>query len=402
MSLIRRIATAREVRSDVAWGGVPPFPVNSQQPGSSTYAGVPLTTDSALRHAAVWACVRLISGTLGQMPLEAVRYDGNIAKPVGQVPGLLTSPSGLIPRSAWVEAVLTSLLLRGNAYGRVTEYNASGTPTRIELINPEIVRPELDKATGRVVYYITVGGERTVHERWPMGDIWHVPGLLLPGGFVGLSPIEYAKQSIGQGLGAEKFGAQWFGEGGVPAAILTTDQPVTEEQASTVKARFMQAVKGRREPAVLGAGVKYEQIQVAPNESQFIDAQRWSAEQVCRVYGIDPTMLGVSSGSGSTVTYENRESRVSDFLAFGIGPWQHRVEEALTTLMPRPVFVKFKTGAILRSDIQTRYQTYAVAAQIQQATGSPLLTTDEMRALENLPPLPDVATPGGPNGSEDE
>jgi hypothetical protein len=74
----------------------------------------------------------------------------------------------------------------------------------------------------------------------------------------------------------------------------------------------------------------------------------------------------------------------------------------MTSLLPRPEFVKFKTGAILRSDIQTRYQTYAVAAQIQQATGRPLLTTDEMRALENLPPLPDVATPGGPNGSENE
>lgn len=398
MSLIRRITNGREQRSDVAWGGVPPYPTNSQQPGSSTFSGVPVTTDAALRHSAVWACVRLISGTLGQMPLEAVRDVDGVNRPAGSTPQLLTAPSALIPRSAWVESLLVSLLLRGNAYGQVLEYNGQGVPTRIELLNPELVRPEVNRATGRLEYFVTMGGERTTHERWPTGDIWHVPGLLLPGSTVGLSPIEYAKQTIGQGLGAEKFGAQFFGEGGVPAAILSTDQQVTEEQAATVKSRFIQATRGRREPAVLGAGVKYEQIQVAPEESQFIDAQRWSAEQVCRVFGVDPTMLGVSAGSGSTVTYQNREARVADFLAFTIGPWQNRVEEALSALLTRPVHAKFKTGAILRADIQTRYQTYLVAAQIQAATGSPLLTTEEMRALENMPPLDAPVADGGLTG----
>lgn len=398
MSLIRRITGNGERRSDVAWGGIPPFPVNSNNPGASTWAGVNVNTDTSLRHSAVWACVRLISGTLGQMPLEAVQDVDGVTRPAGVDPQLLVEPSALVPRSAWVESVITSLLLRGNAYGQVVEYTPDGVPTRIELLNPEMVRPELDRATGRLTYYITVNGERTMHERWPLGDIWHIPGLLLPGAFVGVSPIEYAKQAIGQGLGAERFGAQFFGEGGVPAAILSTDQPVTEEQAATVKARFMQAVRGRREPAVLGAGIQYKQIQVAPEESQFIDAQRWSAEQVCRVFGVDPTMLGVSAGSGSTVTYQNRESRVADFLAFTIGPWQNRVEEAIGTLLPRPVWAKFKTGAILRADIQTRYQTYLVAAQIQQATGSPLLTTEEMRGLENLPPLPASGDVGGPTG----
>ena len=219
MSLIRRIAGGREQRSDVAWGGVPPFPINSQQPGASTFAGVPVTTDSALRHSAVWACVRLISGTLGQMPLEAVRDADGVTRPAGTTPQLLLSPSALIPRSAWVESVLTSLLLRGNAYGQVVEYNGQGVPTRIELLNPDLVRPDLDKQTRRVVYWVTDNGQRSAHERWPNGDIWHIPGLLLPGSFVGLSPIDYAKQTIGQGLGAEKFGAQFFGEGDIHRVV---------------------------------------------------------------------------------------------------------------------------------------------------------------------------------------
>ena len=150
----------------------------------------------------------------------------------------------------------------------------------------------------------------------------------------------------------------------------------------------MAAVRGRREPAVLGAGLKYEAIQVAPEESQFIEAQSWSTAQVCRVFGLSPSLLEVSTGSSNALTYQNRESRVSDFLAFGLGPWLHRLEESLSALLPNPQQARFKTGAILRADIQTRYQTYAVAAQVQAATGQPLLTVDEMRGLENLPPMP--------------
>lgn len=391
MSLIRRLVGGEsERRNDVPWAGWPPYPLNSQQPGQSTFAGVNVSADSAMRHAAVWACVRLISGTIGQMPLQAVEQSGEYPQVVTPTPQLLGAPSSLVPRSAWVESVLVSLLLRGNAYGKVVEFSSLGRPTRIDLLSPDRVRADWDSVNGRKVFYVSGNdGSMVPHYSWDTGrgDIWHVPGLLLPGSWVGLSPIEYAKQTIGQGLAAEKFGSQWFGEGGVPAAVLSTDQAVTEEQASTIKARFMAAVRGKREPAILGAGLKYEAIQVAPEESQFIEAQSWSTAQVARVFGLSPSLLEVSTGSSNALTYQNRESRVSDFLAFGLGPWIHRLEESLSTLLPDPQQARFRTGAILRADIQTRYQTYAVAAQVQSATGQSLLTVNEMRALENLPPL---------------
>lgn len=391
MSLIRRLTGgASEQRNDVPWAGWPPYPLNSQQPGQSTFAGVNVSADTAMRHAAVWACVRLISGTIGQMPLQAVVDSGEYPQPVSPTPQLLDSPSALVPRSAWVESVLVSLLLRGNCYGQVVEWSSMGRPTRIDILNPDRVRPEWDSANKRKVFWLSgQDGSMVPHYSWDTGrgDIWHVPGLLLPGSWVGLSPIEYAKQTIGQGLAAEKFGSQWFGEGGVPAAILSTDQPVTEEQASTIKSRFMSAVRGKREPAVLGAGLKYEAIQVAPEESQFIEAQSWSTAQVARVFGLSPSILEVSTGSSNALTYQNRESRVSDFLAFGLGPWIHRLEESFSSLLPDPEQARFKTGAVLRADIQTRYQSYLTAAQVAQATGSPLLTANEMRSFENLPPI---------------
>ena len=378
MALLSRAIKPAESRDAFAWSGVPPYPLNSMAGGgNAVWAGVPVTNDTAMRHATVWACTRLIASTLGQMPLNAVEMKGGLATPT-EKPELLRAPSDVLPFSVWIEALAVSLL-QGNAYGMITAYGSDGLPTKIELLNVDEVAPRWEN--GPVYRYRGVD-----HKRFPEGDIWHVPAFVMPGNFVGLSPVSYAKQTISLGLAAEKFGAQYFGEGGVPSAVLSTDQPVTQEQAETIKSRFMNAVKGRREPAVLGGGVKYEAITVAPNESQMIEAQVFSAEQVCRIFGVAPEMVGISA-KGSSVTYANREQKVADFLAFGLGPWLNRIEEAISELLPQPVRAKFNTGAILRADVKTRYEMYDLAARIQSQTGEVFLSTDEMRLLENMEPL---------------
>jgi HK97 family phage portal protein len=378
MALLSRAIKPAESRDAFAWSGVPPYPLNSMAGGgNAVYAGVPVTNDSAMRHATVWACIRLISSTLAQMPLNAVEWQDDRAVPIDK-PELLANPSDIMSPSVWIETFAIGLL-RGNAYGLITAYGSDGLPTKIEWLATDEVSPLWEN--GRRYRYRGV-----VHKAFPEGDIFHVPALVMPGNFVGLSPVDYAKQAISLGLGAEKFGAQYFGEGGVPSAVLSTDQRVTQEQAETIKARFMNAVKGRREPAVLGGGVKYEAITVAPNESQMLETQMFSAEQVCRVFGVAPEMVGVAA-KGSTVTYANREQRVADFLAFGLGPWLHRIEEALSLVLPQPVRAKFNTGAILRADVKTRYEMYDLAARIQAQTGEVFLSTDEMRLLENMEPL---------------
>jgi hypothetical protein len=65
-----------------------------------------------------------------------------------------------------------------------------------------------------------------------------------------------------------------------------------------------------------------------------------------------------------------------------MNPWLVRVEEALTALLPRPQVVKFNTNALLRADTKTRFEVYQIASNIET------LTRNEIRAFEDLPPLP--------------
>jgi HK97 family phage portal protein len=341
-----------------------------------------ISSDQALRHAAVWACVRLIAGTVSTLPVDVVRVQGASRREV-KVP-LISSPSGVVSPITWRDQLVVSLLLRGNAYGLVTQTDGAGYPMSIELVHP-------DKVSGRVEDgRVRLRWDGIDHELWPLGDAIHVPAFTVPGSPFGLSVLDYARTTIGSGLASEEWGARFFTDGAVPSAVLSTDQAITREQAQELKARFMSAVAGKREPAVLGAGVSYEPISVSPGESAFLETFRMSGENVCRLFGVQPEMVGLAS-SGSSITYANREQRVQDFLTFSLSPWLARIEEAMSALLPNDHEVKFRTGGLLRADIQTRYAVYESSARIGQMTdGAMPLTVDEMRALEDLPPLTDA------------
>lgn len=323
----------------------------------------------ALRHSAFWACVQLISRTVSGLPMDAMRGGVEV-----DPPALLTAPSAHVSPIAWREQLMTSLLIRGNTYGLVVARDRLGYPTQIELLDPDKVTTRVD-ASG--VQYLIDGVH---HTRYPQGDIVHLPAYTLPGQPVGLSPMRYAAVAIQQGLAAEAFGTQFFRDGAIPTGVLTSSNEVNQEQARVLKDRFMAAMRNTREPLVLGAGTEYKQITVDPTDSQFLETQRWSAEQVCRVYGVDPTMIGVAS-SGQSVTYANREQKMQDFLTLTISPWLARVEEWMSSFLPRGTTVKFRPAGLLRADTKGRYDVYAIALQ------NGILTVDEVRELEDLPPL---------------
>lgn len=386
MSLLRRLRPAPEARhvtSDVS-------PLLADYRNARLGSLLDVDADVALRHSAVWACVRLIAGTVSTLPVDVIRVDGQGRRPAASTPPIVAAPSALVSPITWRDQLVTSLLLRGNAVGQVTEVDRAGYPTAIELIHPDRVMLRVED--GRTI----ASWDGADHDIWPLGDAYHLAAFTVPGSPFGLSVIDYARTTIGAGLAAEEWGGKFFTEGAVPSAVLSTDQAVTRDQAQEIKARFMAAVAGKREPAVLGAGVQYVPISVSPGESAFLDTAKFSGEAVCRIFGVQPEMVGLAT-AGATVTYANREQRVQDFLTFTLAPWVARLEESMSSLLPDGHVVKFRTGGLLRADIQTRFLVYEASARIgQMGDGRMPLTVDEMRELEDLAPMPESEDRLGP------
>lgn len=334
--------------------------------GTPTHAGVTVTTDQAMRLSAVWSCVRLLADTVSTMPLHCYRGEDQIT-----LPPLLTQPAAGQGRVDWLHQVMVSLLLRGNAYGLVTARSgATLLPAQIELVDPDQV--QVERRDGVTTY-------RLAGQEVDPDDVWHVRAYPVPGLPTGLSPVEYARQSIGLGLAAEKFGAQFFGSGATPSGVLQSEVNLTTDQAEAIGARWRALHEGRHKVAVLSKGLSFVPVSVAPEESQFLETQRFTVAQIARVFGVPPEMIG--GESGGSLTYANVESRALDFLRYSVQPWLVRLEAALSALLPRQQSVKFNAGGLLRATTRERYEAHKIALD------AGFLTIDEVRALEDLPPI---------------
>jgi HK97 family phage portal protein len=349
-------------------------------PVSTTYAAVPVNPSTAMQHSAVWACVNLIAGSISTLPLAAYRT-GQL-DPLPDLPTILRAPSAGWTLPEFTYALLQSLLLRGNAYGLIVDRAGAGLlPAQVELLAPERVSVQVDS---RLIWRID--GQEV-----DPSSIWHVRAFTAPGQVLGLSPIQHARQSIGLGLGAERYASRFFGDGGMPAGVLTTDQDLHQDRAEHIKARWRETRRdGNREIAVLGGGARFQAVSIAPEEAQFLETTQANVRTIARYFGVQPELIGADSGG--SLTYANVEQRARDFLTFGLRPWLVRLETALSALLSSTTSVKFNAAALVRTDLLTRYQAHESAIRAGWKLRS------EVRELEDLPPvagIDDQPEPGG-------
>lgn len=329
----------------------------------------------ALRLSAVVACVNLRANTLAQLPLRAYRSgpDG-LPVEVPVQPRLVESPS-VLPRSQWLRQMSISRDVWGNAFGMVVSRDGAGWPTGVEWLDPSKMETRQDHTGGPVLF-------RYAGQELASSEVLVVPGFPVPGSPLGISPLERSGL-VDLARRAQDFGHDWLRNSAVPAAILYADQELDRDQAERIRASVTGSWRKRR-PAVLGAGLRYEKVGVDADESQFLATMRQAQVDVCQVFGVPPEKIGIAA-SGQSITYQNRETQAQAFLVDTMNAEMVLIQEVLSANIPRPQFVRFSTGAFLRSDLASRYQSYATAL----AAG--FLTVDEVRELEDRPPFPSPA-----------
>jgi HK97 family phage portal protein len=192
---------------------------------------------------------------------------------------------------------------------------------------------------------------------------------------------------------------------GIPAGYLKVNAPqITDAQALTLKSKWLAQHGGpKRSIAVLNATTEFHPIAISPVDSQLDMAKVWSLRDIALMFGVPAYMLGVP---GDSSTYANVESRMTELRTFTLLPWIRRIEAAMDSLFPAGTELKIITDGTLRADTSTRYAAYETALR------SGWLTVDEVRALEDRPPLPEQvstapedtlpATPAGEAGDNGE
>lgn len=290
---------------------------------------------------------------------------------------------------------MRSALWRGMGYLMFAE-GAAGQPAAgtLRILNPASVTPLYDdpalgvrRRIGSQLRYdgfvdtdldgrFVLGGTeyRLVELRNPTADADEygiTPGVLT----AHAGELEQAQAQVAYGRGTLR--------SGVPAGYLkvTGGPPLTQPKAEELKRSWLNAHGGdRRSIAVLNATTEFEPIALSPVDMALIEMRKMSLLDIANAFGVPVYMLGGTDGGSNT--YSNAESRNRDFLTFSLMPWASTVEDVLSSLLPAGSWLEVDFNGLLKSDLETRYSANTAA------TGKPWKTVDEVRAEENLPPMP--------------
>lgn len=333
--------------------------------------------EGAMRTGAVWGCVNKIAWSLAMMRPQPYRGQPGLAGESAKaaVPPMLVSPSADAGMVAFTYMSWVSLLLRGNVYGVILERDRLGYPQQIELQHPDQVKVKR-LTDGSYEYRLRneVIGER---------ELWHRAIFRMPGSRVGMSAIQYSARTTRAVQAAEHFGLDFFETGAHPSGILTNKNAnkISQEQAQRVKDTFLAATRGTREPVVMGGGWDYSQIQVSPQDSQFLASIDAGKATIAEFFLMKPQMMGWGASGSGSLTYQNVENAALDFLMYPLTPLLVQWEQWLAEWLPRGVWVKLDTSPMLRTDLLSRMRAY------HMMIGSRGWTQDEIRAMEDYPPL---------------
>lgn len=324
----------------------------------STEAGISVNDDRAMQVSAVWSCVRLISETVSSMPLTIHKRIGEksqVAESDYHLSRIFNlSPNAFMTPLKFREAMTCQVCLWGNAYALV---EWSDDKTRVISVTP--LRPEhmtpVRTRSGITYHYATENGVAIYAQE----SIFHLKGFSLDG-IVGLSPLAYARHTMGITVSADKFASKSFANGGKPGGVLTVDKFLTPAQRLEV-AKIYEGISATADNAnklwVLEGGMGYQPISIPPDDMQMLETRSFQISEVARFWRVPNHLINDTEKSTSWGT--GIEQLNLGFLQYTLQPYLDSWEtEILDQLMPikdkRKYYAEHDAEGLLRVDVKSR------------------------------------------------
>ncbi|KAA3639440.1 MAG: phage portal protein [Proteobacteria bacterium] len=349
--------------------------------GYDSYTHKIITADTLLYASAMWSGIRLISETIGTLPLNLYKRTEN-----GRIKDrdnplfyrFATMPNKYESDIEWKEQIAMSMVIYGTGYSTKQMFGNRGIFEYIFNDNLELKTDEDEP------YYIKY--KKTGQKRLEFDEVIRVKGFGGLGSLEGSRLQKYSKHAVALALAADEYGGRFFGQGGRPSGVLQIDRILTPEQRKDLREAYEPLLNPSMERqgrlAITEAGMKYSQVSGKNNESQFIETRKYQTAEAARFLRIPLWMMMEPDGS----KFNNNEQGNQHFLQFTLRPYLVRIEKALNTqvlsrAMQSTHYFEFDTAPLLRPDTQTRFDVYG------KARTAAILTTNEIRAMENKPPI---------------
>lgn len=346
--------------------------------------GVRVTPESALGVPVLQNCVTLLAETIGQLPLDLFRRQGQGQResatnhPLYDV--LRYQPNGFQTPFELRECEQMALGLRGNSFTFMERREDGNISALWPLMNDKVI---VRKGGDLLPYYQVGGGDplpmRMIHhKRWVTSN--H---------YVGLSPIELHAETVGLAQAIRDYTGKSFANGVSVSGVIERPREATaikdQNQIDRILDQWGQKYSGpdnAKKVAMLQEGMTFKPISMTNVDAEIVSLLKLSGSDIARMYKIPLPMIN----DLEKANYNSIEQLLIQFVVFGLLPWVKRHEQAMMRdfLLPkdrREYFIEFNLSGLLRGDQATRYGAYAIGRQWGW------LSVNDIRRLENMPPV---------------
>lgn len=298
---------------------------------------------------------------------------------------VLRKPNHFQTRNQFWESYFLSKLSRGNTYALKQRDNRR-VVTRLFVLDPSRVQPLVSDA-GDVFYRLSsdnlaglendlvVPADEIIHDRW--NCLFHP--------LVGISPIWANGLAATQAQKISESSAGFFANQARPGGILSAPGKISDDTAKRLKETFETGYTGENAGriAVVGDGLKFEQLTVTATDAQLVEQLKWTAETIVTSYGIPLAKVGLEKlPTGETVQSMN--------IRYYVDALQSLIEDAESCLDEGLGFDGISAGTEFDTDNLWRMDSLTQMEVIEKSKS--VLTLDERRAKLDAPGITGGAT----------
>ena len=339
-------------------------------PAAPVLSGTFITPETALGITAVYAAINVVSRDIAVLPRNVVKMlpnGGTVVDPTVKAHDLISrQPNDDIDSFRWMQTSMSHTLSRGNSFSEIVR-DGDGFPVALELLHPSktlVKRTDPGEGKRGRLYYELDNKRKLAPE-----NVLHFAGMGF-NGLIGFSPLTVCRQTIGLAMGAEQWGASYFGNGVRTSGWLKLARKMNEAALNNLRKTFNQIHQGSQSAhqiGILEEGTDFVPAQISAEDSQFLQTRQFQVKDIARIYSVPPNKIG----DYSDAHLANVEQANIDYVATTLLGWVVMLEaqmtmKLLTVEQQKTHRVAIDMSMLLRGDIAARMNRI----QVMRNTGA--------------------------------
>jgi len=359
------------------------------------WLGIDKDKPKALAETTYFTCLKVLSETMGKMPLKLYQEDesgGRVRAPTADI--LLYRPNSVMTPSTFWSAMEANCQHYGNAYAWIQRDYKGGLKkgeiqkTAYWIMKSDCVTVYMDDAgvfgdRGRLYYKFTnsQNGEQAVFRQ---EDVLHIKNWLSWDGVMGISVRDILKSTIDGAGYSQKYLEKLYESGLTASSVLQYTGDLDEKLRSQLQKQYNDLLTGAKNAGkvvALPLGMKLEPLTYTLADAQYMELKKYSALQIAAAFGVKPNQINDYEKS----SYSNSESQQLSFLVdtmiYRLNQYEQEINyKCLTDKQREDGYVyKFNEKVLLRANMETQMQSITSAVQ------NGIYTPNEGRHLLDLP-----------------